>query len=327
MTHAPRGSIVLIVAAVVAMTAMADVWTSPATQSDPTPAALGPIAIDTVAVPLNPQDPAQNSVGEFRYAGGIALSSRQTDSLHELSDIAMTGPDQFVAIGDEGILLEGRVVLDAGGRLIGITEAHLARLLGPNGRPLADPNADAEGIAVLANGDRLVSFETRSRIWRYPRNGGPPRAVPSPRIPLRTNEGMEALTADPDAGGDAYIVGAEDTGETWNCRVTTRCIKGLTVDKPMEFGLVAMNRLPADVSAYLLRAYDPVRRSRITLRIMRKAAVVAHMELAVPLTVDNFEGMTSVARTSGDRRFYLLSDDNNRTTQRTLLLAFDWQPR
>jgi hypothetical protein len=318
---------VLSVAAVFAITAMADVWTSPATQSDAASGPLGRIVIDTVPVPLNPQDPSQNSVGDFRFAGGIALSSRQTDLLHELSDIAMTGPDQFVAIGDEGILLEARVVLDAGGRLIGITEANLARLLGPNGRPLADPNADAEGIAVLGNGDRLVSFETRSRIWRYPRNGGPPRAVPAPRVPLQTNEGMEALTADPDAGADAYIVGAEDTGETWNCRVTTRCVKGPTVDKPKEFGLVAIDRLPGDMTAYLLRAYDPIRRNRITLRIMRNAAVVGHMELAVPLTVDNFEGMASVARTSGDRRFYLLSDDNKRATQRTLLLAFDWQSR
>jgi len=326
-THAPRWSLVLAIAAVFAMTALADVWTSPAPQSDPAAVSLGRIAIDTVAVPLNPVDLTQDSVGDFRYAGGLALSSRQTDWLHEISDIAMTGPDQFLAIGDEGIVFEGRVMLDAERRLIGVTDGSLTRLLGPNGRPLANPNADAEGLALLANGDRLVSFETRSRIWRYPRSGGRPRAVPSPRIPLRTNEGMEALTADSGEGADAYIVGAEDTGETWKCRVTTNCVKGPTVDKPMEFGLVSMNRLPGDLTAYLLRAYDPVRRSRITLKIVRDGAVVGRMDLASPLTVDNFEGMTSVAGTGGNRRFYLISDDNKRATQRTLLLAFDWQPR
>jgi hypothetical protein len=49
------------------------------------------------------------------------------------------------------------------------------------------------------------------------------------------------------------------------------------------------------------------------------------MDLARPATVDNFEGLAAVPRADGGFRFYLLSDDNASATQRTLLLAFDWQ--
>ena len=87
-----------------------------------------------------------------------------------------------------------------------------------------------------------------------------------------------------------------------------------------------MERLPGGLTVYLLRAYDQVRGNRNALRIVRAAATVAEMRLAPPMTVDNFEGVAAVPRPDGSYRFYLISDDNGRDTQRTLLLAFDWRP-
>jgi hypothetical protein len=307
--------------------AIAEPLTPPQTSNGSPPKSVGRISIEAARVPLNPQDPAATTLGEFRYAGGLALTSPRTTLLHELSDIVITGQDRFAAVGDEGIFLEARFVLDGAGQLIGVTDASISRLLDQNGRPLVAPNADAEGLTLLPTGDRLVSFETHHRIWLYPRNGGRPQDVSSPGVPLESNAGMEALTAQPDVADDAYLVGIEESGETWSCRVRSPCVKGLTVDKPAEFGLVAMHHLPDGMTAYLLRAYDPVRMNRITLKILRGTTLIARMDLAPPMTVDNFEGMTSVPGPDGRRRFYLISDDNNRATQRTLLLAFDWQPR
>ena len=290
-------------------------------------ALVGPIKIDAVPVPLNPQDPSVTTIGDFRYAGGLALSSRQTTLMHELSDIVLTGSDRFAAVGDGGVLLEARLVLDGSGRLVGVTDGLLSRLVGGTGQPVTAGDADAEGLALLPTGDRLVSFERHHRVWLYPRSGGVPRPVPSPRARFPSNAGMEALTAVPDEGADAYMVGSEDSGETWTCRISAGCTQGPTIAKPKEFGLVSMNHLSAGVTAYLLRAYDPVRHNRITLEILRGTTVIARMDLAPPMTVDNFEGVTSIAGADRDRRFYLISDDNNRPTQRTLLFAFDWQPR
>jgi hypothetical protein len=291
------------------------------------PPRLGPVAVDSVTVPLDPKDPSADAVGGFHYAGGVQLTSRQTNQLHEMSDLVVTEDGKLIAVSDEGLFLEARIVLDERKRLVGLTDAVLSRLTGEDGKPLFDSAlTDAEGVALLPGGDRLVSFERRARVWLYPQNGGPPRAVPSPEVSFPWNASLEALSADPDAGEDAYVVGAEESGETWNCRVTVPCLKGPTVEKPGEFGLVAMERLAGDRTAYLLRAYDPVRGSRITLKILQGSSVIARMDLALPMTVDNFEGVTSVPGAGGARRFYLMSDDNARASQRTLLLAFDWQP-
>ncbi|MCM3881767.1 MAG: esterase-like activity of phytase family protein [Vicinamibacterales bacterium] len=286
-----------------------------------------PISIDVVPVPLNPQNPSEMAIGDFLYAGGLVLTSRQTDQLHGLSDLEVTGTDRVTAVGDLGILVDARLVLDSVGRLVGVADARLTQLTGEDGKPLSDKtDADAEGLALFANGDRLVSFERRDRIWLYPAAGGPPRPVPMPGASFPPNVGMEALSADLEAGADAYVVGAELSGDTWTCRLlSTPCIKGPTVDKPAEFGLVALKRLPGMRTAYLLRAFDPVRGLRISLQIFRSSTMVARMDLAPPATVDNFEGLAAVPQADGGVRFYLISDDNASATQRTLLLAFDWR--
>jgi hypothetical protein len=145
-----------------------------------------------------------------------------------------------------------------------------------------------------------------------------------PSVSFPVNGGMEALGADPDAGADAYIVGGEVSGETWSCRLSTTCIQGPTVEKPEEFGLVALRRLPGHRIAYLLRAFDRERGNRSSLQIFQAGAMMARMDLASPLTVDNYEGLGVVPGADGSIRFYLISDDNARSTQRTILLAFDW---
>lgn len=285
------------------------------------------IAIDAVAVPLNPENPSLTNVGEFTYAGGLALSSRQTNRLHELSDLAMHDEDRITAVGDAGILFEARLLFDDRRHLVGITDARVTPLAGENGAPLTGrAEVDAEGLTRLPDGELLVSFERDARIWRYPEHGGVPRPVPVPKAQFPSNEGMEALMATPDVAADAYVVGVESTGDTWTCRLSADCVQAATIEKPKEFGLVSFNRLPDGSTVYLLRAYDPVRRTRIVMRIVSGSKLVAEMNMAAPLTVDNFEGVTSAPGRNGGRRFYLLSDDNDSTTQRTLLMAFDWNP-
>ena len=286
------------------------------------------IRIDARPVPLNPQDPSVTAVGDFLYAGGLWLTSRQTDRFREISDIVVTGHDRMIAVGDAGIFFSARLVFDAEQRLTGIADTRVAPLVGEDGKPLTGQSRiDAEGLALLANGDRLVSFERDHRIWLYPATGATPRSVASPAASFSSNLGMEALAADPTVAADAYVVGEEMTGKTWTCRLTLSCVEAYTVEKPGEFGLVAMNRLGQDTMAYLLRAYDPFRGVRIMLQIVRSTTVIAQMNLALPLTVDNFEGLASVPSANGRTRFYLMSDDNGSSAQRTLLLAFDWQPK
>ena len=293
----------------------------------PVPAGPG-IAIKAEPLPLNPADPKQTAVGNFVYAGGVKLTSTQTSRLHGLSDLDVQPDGALVAVGDEGDLLKARVALDPAGRLVGVTEAQLTALTGLDGKPLqGKDNRDSEGLALMPGGDLLISFERRDRIWLYPKAGGPPRAVPSPAVKFPFNEGMEALAPDPARGPDAYFTGGETTGRTWSCTLTTACVEGPKVDLAVGFGLVAARRLSEGRTAWLLRAFNPVTKSVIDLRITDAAGkVVDTMELRGPLTVDNFEGLAAVPAPDGGLRFYLISDDNFSSSQRTLLLAFDWRP-
>jgi hypothetical protein len=286
------------------------------------------IRIEALPVPLNPENVSQKSIGDFVYAGGVALTSPQTDRLHGLSDLEVVGNDRLVAVSDDGDLVEARLVLDAMQHLVGVADARIGPLMGEDGSPLIDKtDADAEGLAILPNGDRLVSFERRHRILLYPPDGGTPRRVPSPAESFPSNEGLEAVSVDPDAGADAYVAGAEASGDTWTCRLSAGCTKGRSVAKLPDFGLVSIKRLRGLDTVYLLRAFDAARGSRVSLQVFRSGSLIAQMDMARPLTVDNYEGVAAVPRNDGGVRFYLLSDDNGSSRQRTLLLAFDWRRR
>ena len=298
------------------------------------PVAVGAaIQVDAEAVPLDPANPARDRIGGFVYAGGVALTSRQTSRLHGLSDIKVWPDGRLLAIGDQSDLLEARVALDASGRLIGLTGATLVSLKAPTGLDLFAGGAreyDSEGVARLAGGDLLVSFEQNDRILLFPKGGGVPRPAPQPDVKYTDNKGMEALTTAPDVGPDAYRVGLEDSGQTFICRVSTACVR----DRDLALDgseLVAFDNLPGGGLVYLLRSYSPLRGNVVKLKVLdREGRLAGEMEIARPLTVDNLEGVAAVARPDGKVRFYLVADDNfgfyngSPTGQRTLLLAFDW---
>lgn len=300
------------------------------------PMAVGAaIQVDAQSVPLDPTDAGRTRIGNFTYAGGLVLTSRQTSRLHGLSDIKVTSDGRMLAMGDQSDFLQARVVLDAAGRLTGITDATLVALKETTGVDLfagGQREYDSEGVAQLASGDLLVSFEQHDRILLFPRDGGLPRPAPQPDVRYVDNKGMEALTTAPEVAADAYRVGLEDSGWTFLCRLSTKCVRGRDLDLDGS-ALVAMDNMPGGGLAYLLRSYSALRGNTVQLRILDRAGrLVDRMELARPLTVDNLEGLAAVPQAGGRVRFYLISDDNFGsynglpTDQRTLLLAFDWTP-
>jgi hypothetical protein len=270
----------------------------------------------------------------FTYAGGLHLTSRDTSRLHGLSDIKVWPDGRMLALGDQSDLLEARIVLDAGGRLVGLKDATLISLKAPDGADLyagGQREYDSEGVARLANGDMLASFEQHDRILLFPKGGGLPRPAPQPDIKYVDNKGMEALATAPDVAADAYRVGIEATGQTFVCRVSAACVR----DRDLALDgseLVAFDNMPGGGLAYLLRSFSALRGNVVKLKVLDRAGrLVDQMEIARPLTVDNIEGVAVVPKADGGVRFYLISDDNfgfydgRPTGQRTLLLAFDWR--
>lgn len=293
------------------------------------------IVVDSETLLLDPTDPTRQQLGNFAYAGGLIITSRQTERLHGFSDLKVWPDGRFLAASDQSDLFEGRMMLDRAGRLIGVANARIGTFTNDKGVSLftfGQVEMDIEGIAEFPNGDRLAVFEQHDRVLLYPKGGALPRPAPMPQVKFDFNNAMESLALEPRVASDAYRIGVESTGATFVCRLATACVPDTKLDLE-GLALTALDVLPDGNIAYILRDYDARRGNTVRLRIAdRQGKVLDGMELARPLSVDNFEGVAAVPLRGGRFRFYMLVDDNfgtyqgKPTGQKTLLMAFDWTP-
>jgi hypothetical protein len=300
------------------------------------PVAGGPaVAVQTGPVPLDPADPGRITIGDFRYAGGIAVSSVETSRLHGLSDLVLSPGGRITAVSDDGDLFTASLTFDSAGRLAGITDVTLRPLMGADGRTLQGKvSSDAEGLTILGDGEIMVSFERSHRIWRYPTGAGRrpvPVAMPAADMSGQgNNNGMEGLAAAPSISADGYWVGIE-SGSIWFCRLQIDCkdIADLP-GPPAGFRLSSLTTGPGGELVVLHHSYSPATGSRIQVTIVAdpkgSPTMIGRFAMSPSSTVDNFEGIAVEQRPNGDWRLYLLSDDNFSANQRTLLIAFDWTP-
>ena len=296
-----------------------------------------PAPFEVIAKPLalDPGDPRRTTVGELAWAGGLDLKARGTSSFGGLSGLDVEPDGRFMSQTDEGDLVRGRIVLDPAGRLAGVADATIQRMVDETGQALqAKALADAEDITALPDGGYAVSFEQEHRVLRYPPGGGPGvRLAISPDMARRDRDlGLEALAYK----DGALYEGAED-GEIWRCRIapmkeTTACASVMPTSPFPGFKLTGLDAAgPGFVAVY--RGVGVLTGWRTTIAWLQPAGPdgrgpwTAH-KLAVlerPLTRDNMEGISAVPKSGGGWRLYLVSDNNFAGFQRTLLLAFDWK--
>jgi hypothetical protein len=294
-----------------------------------------PIAIVATPVPLNPRDPGRTRAGELTYAGGVALSARGTSRFGGVSGIDIRWREngrQFLAVTDQGDLLQADLRLDGAGRLQGLGDATIQPLLDETGLPLqGKTDADAEGLVAFPGDDFAVSFERRHRVRAYERPGARAGSFPwaaSAPADLPDNQGLEALAHPPASMPTTLVLGAEG-GRTWRC-AQRACLEGARAAIAPGYSLTGLDALPGGWAAVaVFRAYDPFRGMRAivawTPNLLAGAPFRPLARLEPPLTTDNFEAIAAVPH-AGGWRIYLMSDDNFSSAQRTLLLAFDWKP-
>ncbi|MGV8928436.1 MAG: esterase-like activity of phytase family protein [Brevundimonas sp.] len=264
-----------------------------------------------------------------RFAGGVEWVLANDSPLHSLSDLKLLDDEAFVSVSDAGDLVRGRLRLDSVGRLTGLEGLGVRRLTLLDGTAITEKiNGDAEGLAIDARGDLLVSFERDHRIWNY---GDPrrPRTMPlparSPDTVFALNDGMEGIAA----GAAGWRVTGE-SGGVWDC-TAAHCTVIVAPDTPIpdsDYRITGMDRDPVGEGWIVVqRSFNPPVDARARIRRMAADGSLGPVliELKLPGTTDNFEGLAAVAR-NGTTRLYLLSDDNNNANQRTLLLAFDVTP-
>lgn len=296
------------------------------------PAAFGPQAGWTPATvsvrPVGLGLPGGARLAEgVRFAGGLELVLDEASPLHSLSDLKLLDAAEFISVSDAGDLVRGRLRLDAAGRLVGLEGLAYRRLTLTDGAPIVDKaDGDAEGLAVDARGDLLVSFERNHRIWNY---GDPrqPRSAPTasraPEVAFTPNDGMEGVAAGP----SGWRVAGE-SGGVWDCSpaaCTTVVVPPETPLPDSEYRITGMDRDRPGAGWFVVqRSFSPPVDARARVRRMAADGSLGPVlvELKLPGVTDNFEGVAVFARDEATR-LYILSDDNGSDRQRTLLLAFD----
>jgi len=259
------------------------------------------------------------------YAGGIELRTGAQSPIRSLSDLKLIGDGGFVTVSDVGDLVTGRLTLDRRGHLSGIEGVQFRRLTLMDGQAISDKvDGDAEGLALLPNGDLLVSFERDHRIWNYgPLNAiTTPKRVVQPRSDFTENDGMEALSF---AQGGWRVAG--ESGGVWDCNPIQCDEVAAPPSEPLkdtDYRITGMDVDPSGGWFVVLRSYSPPVDVRVQVRRMDALGHLGPVlvSLKLPGTTDNFEGIAA-ERKSDKTRLYILSDDNFNTLQRTLMLAFD----
>jgi len=265
-----------------------------------------------------------------RFAGGVEIVLGEDSPLHSLSDLKLGGRDGFFAVTDAGDLVRGQLRLGSGGRLTGVADLRYRRLTLLDGDPIVEKrDGDAEGLAVTDGGDLLVSFEREHRIWNYGPALAPglrPEPVRHPDFDFPLNDGMEGISAAP---GGWRVAG--ESGGVWDCAARGCRLVTAPPAEPIpdsEYRITGMDRDPDGDGFWVVeRRFRPPVDVRGRVRRMAAGGSLGPvlLELSLPSTVDNFEGIAAVGRADGVR-LYILSDDNDNPAQRTLLLAFDVRP-
>jgi hypothetical protein len=303
-----------------------------------------PMAIEVRAEPItafDPHDPSRKRFGQLEFRGGLTLTSSYRE-FGGLSAIRIE-PDgaQFISLSDHGRWFKGRLSYE-GARPIGIAEAVMAPILGPDGQALAAHGwHDTESIAD-DGGTLYVGIEGVNQIVRfdYGKDGllarGHPIPVPPGIRTLPLNKGLEALVFLPrnrPMGGTLIAISERGLDNAGNLRAFL--IGGpapgtFAIKRIEQFDISDAALLPSGDLLILERSLSwpeglLVQIRRIQIGDVKPGAVVdgpAIFKADLRFEIDNMEGLAVHQSPAGETVLTLISDDNFSALQRTELLQF-----
>jgi hypothetical protein len=316
-----------------------------ATPAEAQPAGVDPptgIAVDAKSIAtFNSRAPDQRRFGMLEFLGGLELKSSHR-AFGGFSAIRVAPDGQhFVSLTDKGWWLTGRIV-NEGDRPVGIAEATMAPMLGPDGRTLAARGwHDTESLAEQ-DGRLYVGIEGVNRIVRFDfaRRGLLARAevvlAPPGISHLPSNKGLEALTFAPrDSKLAGALIGFSERGLDANRNLKAFLIGGVgpgqfSVKRRDDFDISDSATLPSGDVLLLERRFSwwtgiAMRLRRIAISDIAPGALVDGADLLfadLGYQIDNMEGLSVHLDSKRDIVLTLISDDNFSLFQRTVLLQF-----
>ncbi len=306
-----------------------------------------PVDITIRSFPINtfaPSEPTKTAFGRLEYLGGLELQSDYR-GFGGISSVRTDAAGQrLTAITDNGQWLTARIDME-GRKPAGLSQARMAAILGPNGRPLADTgNWDVESLWI-EGGTAYVGVERTHRIFRFDtfgRDGLTARGAPSP-VPmgdrrLPSNRGIEALGVlqrpSPLAGTLIAISerGLNDQGDIRGFLFTSPP-REFFVKRTNDFDITDLAFLPNGDLLILERWFSVWRGLGVRIRRIDSANIRPGATIDGPIVmsadlsaqIDNMEGLAVHRDGNGDTILTLMSDNNFSFLQRTLLLQFAYR--
>jgi hypothetical protein len=317
---------------------------APAASAQRTGDAKAPTRIEIAAKPIaafEPRHADRRQFGPLRFRGGLSLSSSYP-AFGGFSGLRLA-PDgeHFIAISDKADWLRGRIVY-RNGAPVGITDAEMAPMIGPDGRTLAARRwYDTESLA-RDGGTLYVGIERSHHIVKfdYGKHGlaarGQPLRIPPAIRSLPRNQGIEALAVVPKGLPHAgTLIAISERGLDAQGNIRGWLIGGAA---PGEFTLVRRDdfdvtdaAITPDGDLIILERFFSflkgvaMRIRRVPLSALKPGAVLDGTILITAdmgFQIDNMEGLSAHRSPEGETVLTLISDDNFSLIQRTLLLQF-----
>lgn len=304
-----------------------------------------PLSIAITARPIDSfdaRDVARRRFGALEFRGGLELTSNYRD-FGGISGIrVMPDGTHFIAASDRARWLRGRIDYKDG-KPVGIADAEMAPMLGPDGRLLtARKWYDTESVADDGAGTVYVGIERVNKIVKfdYGRSGLLARVQPIPLPPgidtLPQNQGLECLAVIPKGmPGAGTLIAISERGLDEAGNLKAFLIGGpspgtFSVKRSGDFDATDCVVTPDGDLVLLERKFSwtagvAMRLRRIALSHVMPGALVDGqilMTADMGFQIDNMEGLGVHRDKSGDIVLTLISDDNFSMLQRTILLQF-----
>ncbi len=278
--------------------------------------------------------------GPLDYLGGLILRA-EAPRFGGLSGLAIDPAGTLLAVTDHGWWFRAKLLTD-NDRPTGLSNAEMAPIIGPDGKPLGRTKRfDSEALA-LNNGIAWVGLERVHEVLRFDlgRDGLAARGqlVPVPREAksLPSNQSFEAVcyaAAGPRAGTLIAIAERARKGDNQPTRgfILDGANRGaFDVKRSGDFDITDCAFTPDGDLILLERRFGwfsglAMRLRRIDPRAIRPDGMLdgeTLMEASAGTQIDNMEGLAITKNEKGETILTLISDDNFSMLQRTLLLRF-----
>ena len=268
----------------------------------------------TVDAQFEPVDLASGSIGPFQVTAAWKLSVDDA-RFGGISALALDG-DGFVALTDSGVIVRFPRPGSANPRAL------VDDLPGGPGRPGFKVNRDSEALAADPLGRGWwVAFENRDELWLYDRDFNRPLDRVALNAPgLARNRGIEGMVV---SGQDLLLFPER------GARAVSRQSGKVERIEGISGWLGDAVRLPDGRIAVIYRQATPIGlRNSLTILDRTETGYRAGAQWRMPIgRLDNAEALAAEPLPGGRTRLWVMTDNNFRQRQPTLLIALELRPR